>query len=201
MRVSALERATPRALAWLAVLLCCVVTGNAFGQLPTPTPEQLQLLNSLPPAQRQAILRELQNFQRQSLTGSLTTELTEEELLQGEIQLGEALVQQALEEEEPVRISPGDTIVVEFSNALDLPVGGEGQAEPMRQRLTAGNPYVLDDSGYLYLPGVQSIALGGLTTEEAQVRLEADAALSAFDMLVTLLPLEATGVEGLERFG
>ena len=201
MKVPALKRGALGSLAWLAVLfLCGALAGGAFAQLPTPTAEQLRLLNSLPPAQRQAILRELQNVQRQSQTGLLDPQLPGDPLLQEQLQLGEAFVLEEEEEEEP-RIGPGDSIVIEFTVDLDAPLAEQTRAQQMRQRLTEGNPYVLDDSGHLYLPGVPTIAFGGLTAEEAMVRLEADSALSSLDMVVTLLPLEPIGVDALERFG
>ncbi|HEY5622694.1 MAG TPA: SLBB domain-containing protein [Gammaproteobacteria bacterium] len=167
----------------------------------TITPEQMRLLNSLPPAQRQALLEQYREFQRQqALPGAGV------DALQGEIDpFAQLVLEESLsedqfiqeEEEEEPRLAPGDTIVVDFIRSVDAPAS----AEAMRTRLLEGNPYVLDGSGFLYLPGVPVINLAGLNVEEANIRLEADADLIDFDMFVTLLPLEPTGVAGLQRFG
>ncbi len=182
-----------------ASVLSAVFAATSFAQAPTPTPEQLQLLNSLPPAQRQALMDQYRNFQRdQAQQGGapepqpgdidpLTELLFEPELTDEE----------ELELEEDPRLVPGSTIVIEF-NLTSLAAAGSSE---LQQRLIEGNPYVLDESGLLYLPGIPTIGFGGLNVDEAGVRLEADAALQDFDMFVTLLPLEPTGADGLEHFG
>jgi protein involved in polysaccharide export with SLBB domain len=182
-----------------ASVLSVVLAATSFAQVPTPTPEQLQLLNSLPPAQRQALMDQYRNFQRQQAQQGGTPEpqpgdidpLTE---LLFEPELTD---EEELELEEDPRLEPGDTIVIEFNLAS---IAAAGSAE-LQQRLIEGNPYVLDESGNLYLPGIPTIGFGGLNVDEAGVRLEADAALQDFDMFVTLLPLDPTGADGLERFG
>lgn len=197
MGASALERVTLRVLGWFAVLLCCLVTSNTFGQIPTP--EQMQLLNTLPPAQRQALLQQYQNFQN---TQSQILQPSQSLVPQGEMlpQTDPALDGTTVEESEgPPRLGPGSTIVVNFTLPEEDVTLDQQQ---MLERLSAANPFTLDDSGHLYLPGLPSVALGGLTAAEAQIRLEVDAALGVFNtMTVTLLPLQVTGVEGLERFG
>ena len=184
----------------LAIMVFAVLVTESFAQVPTA--EQLQLLNSLPPTQRQAILNELRNYQQQQAQpGALQPQPGEVDPLTQLLFEPGASAEELEEEEEDPRLSPGDTLVIEFSISPDAPAGAPGRAGPMRQRLIEGNPYVLDESGYLYLPGVPTVGFGGLNVEEAAVRLEADAALVDFDMFVTLLPLEPTGVESLARFG
>jgi protein involved in polysaccharide export with SLBB domain len=73
--------------------------------------------------------------------------------------------------------------------------------EALRDRIRAGNPYKLDRTGLLYLPGVAGVQLAGLTQEQARIRLANDPALRDFLLRVTLLPLERQGVEALEPFG
>jgi protein involved in polysaccharide export with SLBB domain len=73
--------------------------------------------------------------------------------------------------------------------------------EDLRDRIRAGNPYKLDRTGLLYLPGVAGVQLAGLTQEQARIRLANDPALRDFLLRVTLLPLERQGVEALEPFG
>ncbi len=68
-------------------------------------------------------------------------------------------------------------------------------------RLENGNPYELDGSGSLYLPGVPAIPLAGLNVDEATVRVQAETALRPFTIIVTFLPLEPVGIAALEPFG
>ncbi|MFL2545892.1 MAG: SLBB domain-containing protein [Candidatus Rariloculaceae bacterium] len=148
-------------------------------------------------------MNELRNFQRQQVQpGAQQAEIGEIDPLT-QLLLDPEFEEEELEEEEEEdpRLGPGSTIVIEFNISPDAPLGTATRAEPMRQRLIEGNPYLLDDSGFLYLPGVPTVGLRGLNQDEATLRLEADAALVDFDMFVTLLPLEPTGVGGLARFG
>lgn len=189
----------------LAAILCLLAVTDSFAQAPAPTAEQMNLINSLPPAQREAILRELRNFQRQATQRERDPQTIEEELLDdlalGGIELEERDEGPEEDEEVPTRLDPGSIVVIEFNPSPDATAAERGRGEQMRQRLIQGNPYTLDDFGNLYLPGVRTIALNGLNATEATIRLEAEAELAAFDMFVTLLPLEPTGVAGLEPFG
>ncbi len=73
--------------------------------------------------------------------------------------------------------------------------------EELRDRIRAGNPYKLDRTGSLNLPGVAGVQMAGLTQEQARIRLANDPALRDFLLRVTLLPLERQGAEALEPFG
>ena len=73
--------------------------------------------------------------------------------------------------------------------------------EQIRDRIRDGNPYRLDRSGMLYLPGVAGVQLAGLTQEQARLRLANDPALRDLLLRVTLLPLERQGSEALKPFG
>ena len=73
--------------------------------------------------------------------------------------------------------------------------------EQIRDRIRGGNPYRLDRSGMLHLPGVAGVQLAGLTEEQARLRLANDPALRDLLLRVTLLPLERQGSEALKPFG
>ena len=73
--------------------------------------------------------------------------------------------------------------------------------EALRDQIRAGNPYKLDPSGLLHLPGVAGVQLAGLTEEQAKVRLANDPALRDFLLRLTLLPLERQGTDALKLFG
>lgn len=180
--------------------------------------EQVQLFNSLPPAQQQALIRELQRnlppAQREAILNmlqgggdpqaieSLDPESTEilNETFEGESQLGFG---QQLEEEEP-RLRPLDTLVIEFT--LPPPAGDavvlqtpedRARVEELRTRLARGNPYQLDRAGRLFMPGVRAIELAGLNVDEATVRVKTEPELSPFSIVVTFLPL----VPAVKPFG
>jgi polysaccharide biosynthesis/export protein len=70
-----------------------------------------------------------------------------------------------------------------------------------RERILRGNPYKLDESGVLHLPGVAPIPLAGLTEAQASDRLSLDPALRDFEIALKLLPLQKLGFEGLKPFG
>jgi protein involved in polysaccharide export with SLBB domain len=63
------------------------------------------------------------------------------------------------------------------------------------------NPYQLDSSGELLLPGIPAIALAGLTEDLATRRVSAEPAFSKLQIRVTLLPLKKSGQAALKPFG
>ena len=174
-------------------------------QVPIPVQEQVQLFRSLPPAQQQALIRELQRSlppaQRQAIIQMLQQQTPELELgdetgavdeeglpIEGEDALGFGFG-----EEEEERLRARSTLVIEFAARPDAPVleGADLQRrEDFRERLARGNPYELDGAGTLYLPGVPAIELAGLDVDQATVRVRTEPQLSAFDVTLTFLPLE-----------
>jgi polysaccharide export outer membrane protein len=77
----------------------------------------------------------------------------------------------------------------------------EKALEDLRDRLLGGNPYKLDGSGVLDLPGVAEISLAGLTEEQATKRLTSAPALKGLRLKLTLLPVELKGADALKPFG
>jgi len=75
------------------------------------------------------------------------------------------------------------------------------KAETMRELILRNNPYHLNRFGVLELPGLPSIPLAGLTSEEATNRLAADPDLRAFTVKLTLLRLQPFDEEALKPFG
>lgn len=62
------------------------------------------------------------------------------------------------------------------------------------------NPYSLNNDGALVLPGFAPITLGGLTDEEATLRLSSEPGLLRLDVRVTKLPLERLKPFGYDLF-
>jgi protein involved in polysaccharide export with SLBB domain len=69
------------------------------------------------------------------------------------------------------------------------------------QRLPGSHAYVLDDTGMLALPGLESVPLLGLTEEDIEQRLGAEPYLANFNIDVRILSTELIGKEALKPFG
>jgi polysaccharide export outer membrane protein len=67
--------------------------------------------------------------------------------------------------------------------------------------LLGATTYVLDREGRITFPGVATLALAGLTENQAARRIEAEPSLRPLTAEVMLLPLERFGVDALEPFG
>jgi protein involved in polysaccharide export with SLBB domain len=123
------------------------------------------------------------------------------------------------------RISPASTVIVTIDYVQDKPerIQDRGAGLPPlivpaekaptytdeeRQRFDAligsirsRNPYTIDESGYLQLPGLPLVLLSGLTEQQATARLASDALLTKLAVSVAILPVEKTGVARLKLFG
>ena len=173
------------------------------------------MFQSLPPAQQQALIRELQQelppAQRQAILRILQSgaEPGEEELAPGEEGEEEGSLDFPserfdLREEEEPRFTPGSTVVVQFSvpeDGPELDADTASTRQALLDRLARGNPYTLDGSGQLLLPGIPPIALSGLNEDEATVRVGAEPALRNLVVELTFLPLEPVGFYALKPFG
>jgi protein involved in polysaccharide export with SLBB domain len=73
--------------------------------------------------------------------------------------------------------------------------------QDMIDQIRARNPYLLDSSGQLQLPGIPGIALAGLTEELATKRVAAEPAFEKVQIKLTRLPLDKSGKEALKSFG
>lgn len=188
---------TKRTFNWRA--LCCVfavyICASApiaqAQQLSDLTPEQQQLLNQLPPAQRQ----ELIDRYRQATT--VAPPAATSPTTGGDIRLP----MPDEPEEEPARFEfdVGDTLIV--TTKLDADVGSDQEVADLSAGVDEGNPYRIDHVGNLQLPGIASIALAGLTEEQAEIRLNADPSLRGIKVKVYRLPVRDLTGKDLEPFG
>ncbi len=217
-------------------MLACLLAGLPGALAQTPTAEQLKMFQSLPPAQREAILQQLG-------VGGGVGKSTGADATQGANQI---LVERPglagatgetpgadgkLGLQPPPRIKGGEWLLVEVvlpnssvplipksqrPNALPsqspaglprassdtgLPIDVQTRLEELRDRILKRNPYELSPQGVLQLPGVDPIALAGLTEKEARERLALDPALRQFTISVTLLKIEPQGAQALKPFG
>jgi polysaccharide export outer membrane protein len=73
--------------------------------------------------------------------------------------------------------------------------------EDMIEEMRARNPYQLDGSGQLLLPGIPAMELAGLTEDLATRRVSAEPAFEKLQIRLTRLPLDKIGKEALKPFG
>lgn len=161
----------------LVLWLCCAVASAQ-----TPSAEQWQLLNQLPPDQRQALLDQY------GQGGMADAPLATPEVSQPK----------TAPVADDSRAVPGDTVLLSLSTTTDEdPVAAELVA-----RALAANPHRLDGGGYLRIPGLGApIMLAGLTTAEAIQRLQGEPALRNIRVGLSLLRPRAVGVDALRPFG
>lgn len=201
-----------RALGALLALL--VAAAPVAAQTQTPTPEQLQIFQNLTPEQQQAVLDSMGSGnagQQGQATGSAATTATTSvpgtnaPSIRGENAMGTARSQAPSKPAIPV-LGEQDTVMLDVSVPMETPGTAMDATEKARlddivKLVLAHNPYALDRSAQLDLPGFAPIALGGLTEKLATERLALEPALAGLKVKLTLLPLEKSGVAGLKPFG
>src|SRR5882672_1724117 len=215
---SLLRRNVGAAVLLLSLLCTPLQVVLAQGGVPIPIQEQIRLFNSLPQAQQQQMIRELQGqlppAQRDTIVGMLQGRPGQQpqELDNETAQtLDQALRQQTQpegREPEKPKFQPRDTLVLQLKQRKEDPPppvprsrDEQRRLDEFQERLAKGNPYQLDRAGQLLLPGVAGISLAGLNIDEATVRVQTEPVLRPFEIIITRLPLEPVGTEALEPFG
>lgn len=180
----------------VALSACAILRPAAIlaQDAPTPTPEQLELLNSLPADQRDALIEQ---YTQRGTSARSSRELDFPELVRPR---GDS--DNVVAEEGPARITGEETLVIDLS----VPQGNADAQRLIEDRrelaeLVGARTYELSSSGVLMLPGVANVPLAGLDADEIELRLKAEPLLSSLNIAVTILPLEKTGVEALDYFG
>lgn len=199
--------------------LCAWFAAHSVAQVPSQLQQQLSTFESMTPAQQQALISQLPPSARDQLINSLmgqqqqTNRNADRESEDSDRDFRAAQPGDSLSEEmEPeARLGSGSTLIIEFavrstvSDAQDgtasLAVDVSLERQELLERLQDANPYTLDGTGRLLLPGVAAIELAGLNEEQATVRLRAERSLRPFEIELTLLPLEPVGTSALEPFG
>ena len=192
-----------KALRWLFVSIvaaqAALFAASASAQSIELTAQQQQMLNQLPPAQREQALRQIELLQRQGADNSqvpgLSGDMTD---------LMPSLDLPVVEEEpEELRAERRSRVIVTLDLEEDLERQQVLQFErdEALTRVAGSRFYELDDAGVLNLPGLPSIPLLGLTAEQIQQRLSAEPDLSIFVITVAILESTTTGVDALEPFG
>jgi polysaccharide export outer membrane protein len=259
-------------------LLCVSAPGWAQQQSGGDLGQQLQLYNSLPPDQQQALLQRLNGGDQTALTGTgqlgtlgavpgIQTNSSQSLLLQQmQLQQQRRLLSKqqqnnqglggenalnglngaSLEPEIPT-FEPGDTVLVEIEllpqtgttappspqpyssvtagmvpqqQQLASAVAGTQRVQEAPQRtieelqvaerkfiedliahIQEHNPYEIDKTGELHLPGIPAMVIAGLTEDLATKRVSAYPAFSKVQITLTRLPVEKFGKDALKPFG
>ena len=207
--------------AWLFVVIALLGVSVQPAASQAPTAEQLELLKTMSPEDRQALMDQLglgSTVGEQSDTPAAAgrspaqsdangnafrpAPTSEDKTLKAK---DSVLVDIDFKKDKPPRIEsqgaglPPITIPGELAPILD-----PGEREELQQRMNlirSRNPYQLDANGSLLLPGFEPIMLAGLNEQQATHRLSAVVAFLKLDVKVTKLPVRKTGVAGLQPFG
>ena len=184
-----------------------------------PSSQQLEMLRSLSPADRQQLLEQL------GISDNNSSQASPEQVRPLSQDKPSTRVDDTDQVDKDLRLSAGDTVLLSVDFITDrlakTQYFGEGippiviPAEPgpeyseeerlqlskvidiIRQR----NPYSIDRDGVLQLPGLRPIALSGLTDAEATKRLQAESAFFKLKVELVRLPLERSGYAALKPFG
>ena len=186
-----------------------VVAVMASASAQAPSPQQLEMLKSLSPSDRAALMEQLGiSTEDPGATPGATR-------APGQPVVGEASAQRAADTSSEAALErarkaltfqPEDTVLLEIVRAR--PADAAEAARPIDpadqafiESVLRRNPYQLDRSAALQLPGLEPIALGGLSEQQANRRLAADPSLRLFETKVTRLPVSRVGLAGLKPFG
>jgi protein involved in polysaccharide export with SLBB domain len=158
------------------------------------------MLKSLSPADREALM------QQYGITGdaAASVEASAARTPEAAVPKSRAEREEDLERAtKALTLQPEDTVILAVREGT---VEGEAstQADARRKFIDSvrrRNPFVLDEAGLLVLPGLEPIALAGLTEAQANARLAAEPLLAGVSVTLSRLPVVKTGTAGLKPFG
>jgi protein involved in polysaccharide export with SLBB domain len=212
----------------LAAGLFLAGSSPVFAQVPTA--DQLELLRSMSPEDREALMEQLGlggTSMGDSATGGLGNSRNERDREQrgdrARLANDQLTLSQRLAEEKALK--PTDSVLIDIGLKKDKPpriespgpglptvtIPGEPapvltppeilELETLINLVRSRNPYQLDSNGALLLPGFPPIVLAGLDEDQATHRLTAVSAFQKLDVKVSKLPVRKSGVAGLKPFG
>ena len=177
-----------------------VYSAALTAQVPNLTAQQQQMLNSLPPAQRQQAMRALDDLRRNTTDRQARS-------------INEPLPENAEEDFVPldpegfdfadVTAQPHSVVILQFTEDAESDTFGEVVEDD--SSVAAGLPgshvFTLDDEGRIAIGGLQPIALAGLSEADIARRLEAEPLVAGLRVEARVLPQEPTGAGALAPFG
>ena len=213
---------------WLCLIAWAVLAGTLPAAAQVPTPEQLELLRSMSPEDRSALMEQLglggkdsggndstnstNTRSRNQRNGTDPNRLNDQNIL-GDFQEREkslkpedtVLLDIDFKKDKPPRVEsageglPPLTIPGELAPVLDSEEKAELQ--DLILLIRSRNPYQLDAAGTVSLPGFAPVMLAGLDEPQATQRLMAIPTLAKLSVKVIKLPVRKTGIAGLKPFG
>jgi protein involved in polysaccharide export with SLBB domain len=193
---------------WLLLALMSVVM-FAPAALPqssstAATPQQLELLRSLSASDREALAKQL-GIDLQSIEGGTETRRAQPGSAADSSTRGVSGEQDQIKRLEALRrelaLSPGDTLVIGAAAREGDAAGGQSIERELIEDIRGRNPYRLDSSGFLQLPGLAPISLSGLSEQQSVARIEAEPSLKNLKFKISKLPVDKVGFEALKPFG
>jgi polysaccharide biosynthesis/export protein len=208
---------------WSIVLIAILSVAAQPAEAQVPTAEQLELLRTLSPEDREALMEQLGLGEGLGGDSPASEDSSDRSRTpQDSRQRSERSMEALLPDK---TLKPDDSVLIDIDFKKDKPpriltqgpdlppitIPGEPAPEltaaeqsELQQRIgliRSRNPYQLDPSGALLLPGFQPIVLAGLNEEQATHRLSAVVVFNKLDVKLTKLPVRKTGVAGLKPFG
>ncbi len=189
-----------------------------------PSAEQIELLRSLSPEDRDALLKQMGiNDASQTTNSGSADERDASRERDATARSGATFAAQLAAIDNTLKVDDTVLIDIDFIKAEPSrleqqgpglpPVSIPGEPAPVYesderielQRLVdlvrARNPYTLDRNGALQMPGFVPIPVSGLTDTQATRRLSAEPALLKLNVKVTRLPVAKSGLAALKPFG
>lgn len=210
---------------WL-FLISALLVATAFPVLAQiPTAEQLELLKSMSPEDRQALMEQLGLGAEPVFQGDTKTTRDAKNARDNSRAAREPALRLADDPRYDRSLRPEDSLLIDINFKKDKPprVESAGPGQPaitvpgeLAPTLTAEerleseklialvrsrNPYQLDPGGALSLPGFYPVMLAGLDEDQATRRIAALGAFEKLDIKLMRLPVRKVGVAGLKPFG
>jgi polysaccharide biosynthesis/export protein len=155
------------------------------------TAEQLEIFRNLTPEQQQALLERMTAGEAtvvEKTDSDATTTADEDSAIPARAERARAESIPAV----PV-LGGRDTVVLEIALRADTTpatAADRARLDEIVSLVRSRNPYVLDRTAQLNLPGFAPIALGGLTEAQATQRLRLEPALAGLTVKLTRLPVD-----------
>lgn len=209
---------------WSIVVLALLGAALQPAGAQAPTAEQLELLKSMSPEDRQALMEQL-GLKGSAGDGLSGTTSTNEQTRNPTDPMGtgnrtkttdapidrslkpddSVLIDVDFKKDKPARLeSPGPGLPPVNLPAETAPILTVEETDELTKRINlvrSRNPYQLDSTGALLLPGFPPIMLAGLNETQATHRLASVISFLKLDVKVSKLPVRKSGVAALKPFG
>jgi protein involved in polysaccharide export with SLBB domain len=216
---------------WLVLAACWALTASLPVLAQVPTPEQLELLRSMSPEDREALMSQLglggagglsgggdlgsmgsldnnrsnRNRQPSDANNGRFTDAIQTPVDKSLKPEDSVLIDIDFKKDKPARVeSPGPglpTVTIPAEPAPEIDPVEKIELQKRIDLIRSRNPYQLDAVGQIQLPGFAPIMLSGLDDVQATHRLTAIAVFDKLEIKVSKLPVRKTGPAGLKPFG